>query len=89
MAFEITIVFVSMGGSVWRLEVEYVCCISFVLGVYRKNDDCTPSCLERETTYYESDVPCDTDDGDDNTIEVSCTVVEECGKTIYCRAEGV
>ena len=44
--------------------------------------------VPRKTTFYESDVPCGTDDGDDSTIEASCTVVEECGETIYCRAKG-
>ena len=48
--------------------------------------ECLPSCPERETTYTASDVPCGSDT--DNPMEASCTVVEECGQTIYCRAEG-
>jgi len=52
------------------------------------SEDCTPACPEGENTYYASDVPCGSDDGNENTIEASCTVVEECGETIYCRAEG-
>jgi hypothetical protein len=51
--------------------------------------DCTPSCPEQgDNSFYESNVPCGTEDGDEDTIEESCMEVEECDETIYCRAKG-
>lgn len=50
---------------------------------------CTPECPEGENTWIASDIPCDQDDGNDDTVEDSCREVESCEETIYCRATGV
>ncbi len=53
------------------------------------NEECVPECPESESTFYKSDIPCDQEDDDPETIEESCTEVESCGVIIYCRATGV
>jgi len=50
---------------------------------------CTPQCPEGENTEIASDIPCDQEDDNDDTVEESCHEVESCGETIYCRATGV